>query len=262
MKTEKHVERGQEAQKIFNNRSLKSDYRTLSNLLKEGMTVLDVGCGTGAISKDIAKIVGKKGKVVGIDNTEKFIKSGLEVYGNIANLELIHSDIFDYKPNYKFDLVVSARTLQWLSNPKEALLRMKSFLKLNGKISVLDYNHNLLEWNPSPPESMQLFYKTFLKWRNDAGMNNQIAEELPRIFKEIGLKSISITNSDEFYDRECPNFFNKVGIWSKVASSKQMVVEEYLNDDLRLKAIKEYNTWIKDNAISMTMRLNEVRGKI
>ena len=155
MKDNKHIERdGQTAAKIFDNRSLSIDYRSLESILEEGMSVLDVGCGTGSISKDIANIVGNSGKVIGIDNTEKFIESGKETYKNIDNLNLIHSDLFDFGTNDKFDLITSARTLQWLSNPKEALLKMKSLLKPNGKISILDYNHNNLEWNPEPPQSM------------------------------------------------------------------------------------------------------------
>ena len=263
MKDNKHIERdGQTATKIFDNRSLKIDYRTLEPILEKGMSVLDVGCGTGSISKDIAKIIGDSGKVTGIDNTEKFIESGKVTYENIKNLELIHCDIFDFEPHQKFDLIVSARTLQWLRNPKDALLKMKSLLKPNGRISILDYNHNNLEWNPEPPESMKDFYKTFLKWRKDAGMNNGIADDLPNLMKEIGMNSIEKINSDEHYEKHRPDFKSKVGIWSKEAGSVQMVEEGYLNNDLRLKAIEEYNEWVENKAISMTMKLNEVRGKM
>ncbi|WP_281227647.1 class I SAM-dependent methyltransferase [Flavobacterium aquiphilum] len=125
MKENKHIQReSQQSTKIFDDRSLTNDYRNLSSILKPGMKVLDVGCGTGAISKDIANIVGENGKVTGIDNTEGFILSGKESYQNITNLELIHVDLFDFNPEEKFDLIVSARVLQWLSNPKEALLKM------------------------------------------------------------------------------------------------------------------------------------------
>src|SRR5690606_12219567 len=261
MKDNKHIERdGQTVTKIFDNRSLEVDYRTLKPILKKGMTVLDVGCGTGSISKDIATVVGKSGKVTGIDNTEKFIESGKATYKSVENLELIHCDLFDFETDQKFDLIVSARTLQWLSNPKEALLKMKSLLKPNGRISILDYNHNNLEWNPEPPESMQYFYKTFLKWRSDAGMNNQIADDLPELMKEIGMENIKKINSNENYEKHRNDFNSKVGIWSKVASSIQMVEERYLDNNLRLKAIEEYNEWVENKAVSMTMKLSEVRG--
>lgn len=262
MKANKYIQRDEQATKIFDNRSLENDYKNLGTILKPGMKVLDVGCGTGSISKDIASIVETNGKVTGIDNTESFILSGKESYKDIKNLELIHVDLFDFNPEEKFDLIISARVLQWLSNPKEALLKMKSLLKPNGQISILDYDHTNLNWNPSPPESMQEFYNTFLKWRQDAGMNNRIAEDLPHLLKEAGFHSVEKINSDEFYNQERNDYKSKIGIWSKVAGSIQMVEEGYLDNDLRLKAIEEYNHWIETEAISMTMKLNEVRGKI
>ncbi|MCG9791656.1 methyltransferase domain-containing protein [Flavobacterium algicola] len=261
MKPNKHIHReAQEAAKIFDDRSLKNDYRHLSQILKPGLTVLDVGCGIGAISKDIAHIIGVNGKVIGIDNTEKFIQIGKENNQNVLNLELVHTDLFDYNPDLKFDLIVSSRTLQWLSSPKEALNKMKSLLKPNGQISILDYDHTSLIWNPLPPVSMQEFYKTFLKWRADAGMNNRIAEDLADLLKEVGFHSIENINADEHYTAIDNKV--KIGIWSKVAGSSQMVEEGYLDNELRLKAIEEYNNWIETKAISMTMKLNEVRGKI
>jgi ubiquinone/menaquinone biosynthesis C-methylase UbiE len=262
MKGNKHVNReDQDAGSIFDNRSLDVDYRTLKSLLKEGMNVLDVGCGTGAISKDVAKIVGPSGTVVGIDNTESFIISGKQSYRETTNLTLLNLDLFEYQDVEKFDLIISARVLQWLSNPKEALMKMKSLLKPKGLISILDYNHTALEWIPAPPESMKIYYQTFLKWRADSGINNRIIEEVPRLMSEVGFHSIEIFNSDEYYTRDRSDFASKVGIWSKVAGSKQMVEEGYLKEELRVKAIEEYNYWVENEAVSMTMKLNEVRGK-
>ena len=263
MKQNKYIDRDEKVgTQIFDKRSLQVDYRTLEPLLKKGMRILDVGCGTGAISKDMAAIVGDSGSVTGIDNTEKFINSGKNIYQNIENLNLIHADLFDFNTDEKFDLITSARTLQWLNNPKEALLKMKSLLKPGGTISILDYNHEDLEWTPEPPKSMQTFYKSFLKWKSDAGMNNRIAEDLPELMQEIGLVAIEKINSDEHYTRNRVDFESKVGIWSKVADSPQMIAEGYLTDELRLKTIDEYNLWVKNKAVSMTMKLNEVRGQL
>jgi ubiquinone/menaquinone biosynthesis C-methylase UbiE len=259
----KHINReGQQATNIFDNRSLENDYRTLIPLLSSGMRVLDVGCGTGAISQGIARRVGSSGYVVGIDNTARFIEGGNETYQDVENLALIHADLFSYQPQEKFDLIVSARTLQWLSNPKEALLRLKGFLKPGGWLSVLDYNHEALEWKPLPPQSMQEFYQTFLRWRADAGMNNRIGEDLADYFQETGFHSVEVYDSNEVYAKSADNFKSRVGIWAKVAGSTQMVEEGYISEADRLLAIEEYTEWVDREAESMIMHLKEVRGRI
>lgn len=250
----------QSANKIFDNRCLKDDFKTLIPFLKEGMSVLDIGCGTGAISKDIAKLVGRSGKVIGIDHTEGFIQSGKESYKDVENLELIHSDLFGFNSAEKFDVVISARVLQWLDNPEEALVRMKSLVKEGGLLSILDYNHEDIEWDPAPPQSMLKFYSAFLKWRKDANMRNRIADELKDLFQKIQMKNSEVLNADEHYTKDNPLFYEKVGIWSKVAGSNQMVEEGYLADNDRLQAISDYNNWVKNEAISMTMKLNNVIG--
>jgi len=175
---------------------------------------------------------------------------------------LIHSDLFEFQTEEKFDLIVAARVLQWLTTPKEALIKMKSLLKPNGQISILDYNHEQLEWNPSPPQSMITFYDAFLNWRKDAGMNNKIADDLSNMFNEVGFDSVEVFNSDELYERGNEKFKSKVGIWSKVAGLDQIVEEGYIDEKYRLQVIKEYDTWVEKEAISMKMKLNEIRGKM
>jgi hypothetical protein len=69
-------------------------------------------------------------------------------------------------------------------------------------------------------------------------------------------------NSDEYYSKDREDFKSRVGIWSKVAASKQMVEEGYLDDGLRIRAIEEYNAWIENECVSMTMKLSEVRGML
>lgn len=248
--------------KIFDNRSVEKDYATLVPLLREGLQVLDVGCGTGAISAGIARYVGAAGSVIGIDNTESFIRSGEKTYRDVSSLKLIHADLFNYQPEEKFDLVVAARVLQWLSNPVEALRKLGSLLKPGGQLSILDYNHEALEWQPEPPESMRAFYRAFLKWRSNAGMDNRIAENLADYFKEAGFHSLEVFVADEVSRKGDPDFLHRVGIWSKVAELKQIQEEGYVSDSLRTKAIEEYNAWTATNAEAMTMKLKEVRGRI
>ena len=109
---------------------------------------------------------------------------------------------------------------------------------------------------------MKTFYNAFLKWRDDAGMNNGIADDLEGLMKAIGLDSVEKINSDEFYGKDRHDFITRVGIWSKVATLKQIVEEGYITEESSLKAIEEYDAWVNKEAVSMTMKLNEVRGSI
>lgn len=250
----------QDATTTFNQRTLELDYRTLKSALKPGLKVLDVGCGTGAITKDIANIVGPTGHVIGIDNTAPFINEGKALFSSIANLELVHADFLDYEFQEKFDLIVSARTFQWISTIEKAVDKIKSLLKPNGQVSILDYNHEAISWNPKVPPAMQHFYDMFLMWRKDAGMNNRVGFDMIDILEEHGFGQVEVFNADEFYANNNPLHVDKLKIWSKVAGSKQMVQEGYISDQERLDAIHDYNEWVAHDGASMTMKLREVRA--
>lgn len=250
----------QQANSIFNQRTLEHDYRTLKSVLKPGLRVLDIGCGTGSITKDIASLVGPKGYVIGIDNTASFITEGNSAFSDVENLELIHMDFLDFQTEEKFDLIVSARTFQWISTLDRAIEKLKSLLKPNGQVSILDYNHEAISWTPKIPASMQNFYNMFLMWRKDAGMNNRIGYDLIDIFEEHGFDKIEIFNADEHYERIFSSHIEKLKIWSKVASSKQMVQEGYISEEDRLTAIEDYDNWVENESVSMTLKLREVRA--
>lgn len=251
---------GQNASAIFNQRTLEQDYRTLVSAIKPGMRVLDIGCGTGTISKDIANLVGPEGYVIGIDNTASFIAEGKDLFSDIPNLEFIHTDIFEFDTLEKFDLIISARTFQWISTIDKAIDKVKALLKPQGQISILDYNHEMINWVPKIPASMQNFYNMFLMWRKDAGMNNRIGFDMIEILEEHGFHDVQVFNADEHYERANEQDVSKIKIWSQVAGSKQMVNEGYIKDEERLQAIEEYNRWAEDESVSMTMKLREVRA--
>lgn len=263
-KAEQRAEMPEGSAPILDNRSLEQDYRTLVPFPQAGMRVLDVGCGSGAISRGLAERVGPDGYVWGIDSSEHLIASGQKRNADVKNLSLSHQDLFAYEPEEKFDLIVSARVLQWLSNPVEALQKFKSLLKPGGTISILDYDHTAIEWRPAPPESMKRFYAAFLQWRAEAGMNNQIARDLPDYFQQIGLEQIEVFDSNETYLKGAENFPHKIGIWSAVAHSRgrQVVADAYFAEADRLQTIAEYDLWATNEAQSMVMKLREVRGRL
>ncbi|OHX64665.1 methyltransferase domain-containing protein [Flammeovirga pacifica] len=258
----KVIQRKKQSNSVYDRRSLAIDYKHLPSILKKGLRVLDVGCATGSITKDIANLVGASGKVIGIDHTKHMIDDGNDAYCETKKLELLHSDLYSYEPSEPFDLIVSARVIQWMENPINALLKIKSMLKPGGQISILDYNHERLEWVPQPPISMRNFYQSFLKWRADAGMNNAIGTDLPHLLSQIGFKNIEVVPSHEVYTPKREDFEERVKIWSEVASLKQIADEGYISEYNRLRAIDDYNNWVENEAQLMKMFLYDVRGTL
>ncbi|MBC9909790.1 methyltransferase domain-containing protein [Chitinophaga varians] len=249
---------------ILDDRTLQNSYATLLPLLKPGMHVLDVGCGTGAITAGIADIVGPQGSATGIDSSEHLIAKGLEDQQDVPNLQLINADLYTWQPNRKYDVIVSARVLQWLNDPLAALLRFRELLVPGGHVSILDYNHTKLEWDPVPPASMLRFYEAFLGWRADAGMDNEIADHLPALFEKAGYRNIQSFNADEKYSRAVAGFPNRAAIWSKVAELRgpQVVEHGFITEAERLQAIEEYDAWTLHTAQSMTMKLKDVQASL
>ncbi|MGH9581503.1 MAG: methyltransferase domain-containing protein, partial [Bryobacteraceae bacterium] len=137
--------------RILNRRTLGRNHRHLVELLKPGMSVLDVGCGTGAITAGIARAVGPSGRVVGVDRDDSLLQLARQEHGDFENLSFEKQDVLSL--NYKgyFDIVTAARALQWIADSKTALARMKSAARAGGHIVVLDYNHDNNSWEPDPP---------------------------------------------------------------------------------------------------------------
>ena len=57
------------------------------------MDVLDVGCGTGAITADIAKAVGPDGMALGIDRDDANLAIAVQEYGGMRNPRFAGADI-------------------------------------------------------------------------------------------------------------------------------------------------------------------------
>lgn len=256
------AEMPQGANKVLDRRNIENSYSSLLGLLKDGLSVLDVGCGSGAITADIAQRT--SGKVVGIDFSEHLIELAQKNYVHLSNLSFEVANINDYVSAEKFDLVIAARTLQWVNDPAEVVQKMATLLKKSGKISINDYNHTKVEWSPTPPKSMLDFYEAFLNWRKDAGYDNEIADNLTKIYENIGLTSIKVVPQHEVSTKGEEEFAAAARIWSIVAETrgKQVIADGYCSEELRLQAIEEYDAWIVNEAQSMTLYLLAVEGEV
>jgi 2-polyprenyl-3-methyl-5-hydroxy-6-metoxy-1,4-benzoquinol methylase len=85
-------------------------------------SVLDVGCGNGAVAFDVAE---KVKKVVGIDIERKNIESAQKNYKK-ENLKFIIGDATKYDFNDKFNVIILSNVLEHIENRVEFLQKLKN----------------------------------------------------------------------------------------------------------------------------------------
>jgi len=137
----------------FIGRFLDSDYRRRiqppSKLIsrsgiKEGMKVLEVGCGSGAFTTFVARAVGVKGEVFALDIQREMLKQlekklSKKENQDINNIKLIEGDAHNlpFDDDY-FDLVYTVTVLQEIPDKNKALYEIKRILKPGGILAVTE----------------------------------------------------------------------------------------------------------------------------
>ena len=103
--------------------------------ITENETVLDVGCGNGFNTFNIAK---KAKKIVGIDINANNIEFARKNY-KLENINYIHDDILNYSFTEKFDVIVLSNVLEHVENRIELLKRLNNIgNKLLIRVPLID----------------------------------------------------------------------------------------------------------------------------
>jgi len=113
--------------------------------IKEGMRVLDLGCGSGAFTTFVARIVGEKGAVYAVDIEPKMLKqleSKLSRPENkdIKNVELTQSSAYKlpFEDDF-FDLAYMIAVLQEIPDRMRALAEIRRVLRPAGILAVTEF---------------------------------------------------------------------------------------------------------------------------
>ena len=129
--------------------------------LKEETKILDIGCGCGATTLEIAKIV-NQGEVIGVDISEPMLERATQTASDMAltNISYQVKDVqVDEMPNKYFDIAFSRFGVMFFEDPFEAFNNINHSLKDDGQLSFVCWQHASL--NPWQSLSIQVI-KEFL----------------------------------------------------------------------------------------------------
>ncbi len=104
--------------------------------LQPGQNVLDVACGTGIVARKAAAIVGKSGRVIGVDFNSAMLKVAEKIpLSGCSNIEWQQADAGNLPiPDAKIDVVICQQGLQFFPDKAGALREMHRVLKADGSV--------------------------------------------------------------------------------------------------------------------------------
>jgi len=113
--------------------------------IKQGMTALDLGCGSGAYTAFVARVVGEQGKVYAIDIQPAMLqqlerKLARPENQDIKNIELKQASAYHLPfEDGSLDLVYMVTVLQEIPDRGRALREIKRVLKPGGILTVTEF---------------------------------------------------------------------------------------------------------------------------
>ena len=107
--------------------------------LEPGERVLDVACGTGALTFPAAEAVGSNGAVVGVDISDEMVSlakvEAIRRGEQTVNFEQMDAEELGFEDN-TFDVVICGMGLMYPANPTAAIREMRRVLESGGRVAV------------------------------------------------------------------------------------------------------------------------------
>jgi len=169
--------------------------------LSSGMSLLDVGCGPGNITADLASRLGD-GTVVGVDLSEEVIGAAKSQFENEAqpNLSFEVANVYDLRfADRTFDTVYAHQVLQHLSKPVDALFEMRRVLKPGGTLAVRDADYGTFVWSPDDPlldRWLALYHELTRANRAEANAGRYLKSWV----MEAGFDDVSVSSSNWIFE--------------------------------------------------------------
>lgn len=215
--------------------------------LTAGQSLLDVGCGPGTITLDLARLVAP-GQVTGVDRSAEVIAeaSALGAREGVTTARFAVADGYalDF-PDDSFDVVHAHQVLQHLTDPVAALVEMRRVLRADGMLAVRDADYPAFAWFPADP-LLDRWLEVYLAVTAHNGANADAGRRLLTWVLAAGFRSPVVTTGTwTFASVEDRQWWGD--LWAdrmQLSSLADQAVEYGCSDRAEMAAISEaWRTW-------------------
>ena len=185
-----------------------------------GHTLLDIGCGPGYASADLAEIVGPSGRVHAVDRSGRFLHALAQtsLQRGLANITMHEVDLNTSPlPEVQVDGAWARWVFAFVAQPRKLLSDAARCVKPGGTIVIHEYfDYSTWRVVPQSAEVEEFVREAMESWRADGG-EPDIGLEIPRWLHELGwqvetLHPIIDVVSPDNYVWQWPKTFLQVGI--------------------------------------------------
>ncbi len=155
-----------------------------------GDTIIDIGCGNGLLTAELARAVGPTGKIIGVDPSEDMLKAGKDRCLGHENVEFAEG-LANNLPvsDGAADKAVSVQVFEYIDDVDSALNDAIRCLKPGGRLVISDLHFGSFIWHSDHPERMS---KMASSW-DQHFVSGTLPERLPGILKAKGHKVDAVT---------------------------------------------------------------------
>lgn len=126
--------------------------------IRQGMRVLDVGCGAGDVSFLAATLVGREGSVIGVDRSTEAIALAKRRAADVGlgNVSFVNQDLQELATEARFDAIIGRLVLMYFPQPDALLRRLVDLLVPGGLVAF----HELDVLGATSEPNVPLFART------------------------------------------------------------------------------------------------------
>jgi SAM-dependent methyltransferase len=198
--------------------------------LGDGLRLLDVGCGPGTLSVDLARRLGPTGAAVGVDLSASVIAEAT-AHAEAAGAGNVTFRAGDFRtldvPAGSFDVVHAHQVLQHLRDPVGALAAMGHLARPGGIVAARDADYPAFLWTPADPR-LERWREIYMAVSDRNGTAGDAGRWLLRWALDAGFTDVAYSTSTWTFATPGDRAWWG-GLWAErvVASSLAAQAEEY-----------------------------------